>query len=213
MLRRVMTEKGNFAAMFEVSESSGGGRQAAPRLTAGQRVEGTVIAISGGLVLVDVGGRGDGKLDILEFEGREVKVGDKVRALVKIPHASGPELTLSLGRGGSAIDSQTLEIALRGKTPVTGTVTAAVKGGFTVDFSGTRAFCPISQIDLGYVTETEQYVGLTLEFLVIEIKEAGRNVVVSRKQLLEEQRKAQADELARAVEVGSTVEGRVKSTN
>lgn len=212
MLGPAMIDKGDFAALFEVSLSSGAGRQGAPRLVAGQQVEGTVIEISGGLVLVDVGGKGDGKIDVLEFEGRDIKVGDKIRATVKIPHASGPELTMALGRGGSAITAATLQFALEGKTPVSGTVSAAVKGGFSVDLAGTRAFCPISQIDIGYVTDQEAYVGQTLEFRVIEIKEGGRNVVVSRKSLLEEQRKQQAEQLLGTIAAGATVTGTVKGT-
>jgi len=119
---------------------------------------------------------------------------------------------MALGRGGSAITSQTVPYALEGKTPVSGTVSAAVKGGLTVDLAGTRAFCPISQIDVGYVTDAEVYVGQTLEFRVIEIKEGGRNVIVSRKSLLEEQRKAQAEELVGTINAGNTVTGTVKST-
>lgn len=206
-----MADKGGFASLFEDSLAPGHrGRPA--RFVAGQQVEGTIIEISGGLVILDVGGTGDAKLDILEFQDRAVKIGDKVRATVKIPHASGPELTLSLGRGGGAINAASLQFALEGKTPVTGTVSASVKGGFSVDLAGTRAFCPISQIDVGYVTETEQYVGQTLEFRVIEIKEGGRNVIVSRKALLEEQRKEQAAELLGTIQEGSIVSGTVKST-
>lgn len=205
-----MAPPSDFASLFE-NASNSVGHKARVRLEVGKQVEGTVLAISGGLVVLDVGALADATLDLAELEGREIQVGDRLRALVKNARIDGPELTLSLGRGGTSLNSATLEIALSSGTPVTGTVTAAVKGGFSVDLAGTRAFCPISQIDAGYVTDASMWVGQTLDFRVTEIREGGRNIIVSRRALLEAERAVQQSEALAQLEVGSSVRGTIKS--
>src|SRR6478609_2239778 len=198
----------DFASMFENSTQSAG-RGPAP-LEAGQLIEGTVLAISGGLVVVDIGSMADATLDLLEFEDRPVQVGDKIRATVSNPRKDGPVLTLSLGKGGTSVNTSQLEMAMAGRTPVTGTVSASNKGGYTVDVAGIRAFCPISQIDAGFVTDPQIFVGQTLDFLVTEIREGGRNVVVSRRKLLQDGRRAAEDQLIQTLKTGETVTGTVK---
>ncbi len=202
--------KDDFASMFEQSPAASARKTA--RFTAGQQIEGTVLAISGGLVVLDVGSSADATMDLLEFEGRTVNVGDVIRATVSNPRSDGPILTLSLGRGGSGIDTRMLELARAGNTPVSGTVTSSNKGGFTVDVSGTRAFCPISQIDTNYVNEPESFVGQTFDFLVMELGEGGRNVVLSRRKLLEAERLEGEQRLLASLQTGALVSGVVKKT-
>jgi len=203
-----MSTKGDFASLFE-DPSAGTAR--APRLEAGQQVEGTVLAISGGLILLDIGMGADARLDQIELGGREVNVGDRLRARVKNPRQDGPELTLGLGRGGAQVSLDTLEIARSSGTPVVGSVTQAVKGGFSIDLAGVRAFCPVSQIDLSYVQDPNVWVGQSLEFQVTDIREGGRNVIVSRKALLEAERVLQKNELLQNLAVGANVKGQVRS--
>lgn len=205
-----MADPVDFASMFESSSQTGGRKTVA--LSAGQQVEGTVIAISAGLVIVDIGSTADATLDLTEFDERPVKVGDRLRASVKNPRSDGPVLTVALGKGGSSVDAASLELAREGGTPVSGTVTASNKGGFSVDIAGVRAFCPISQIDLGFVNEPEVYVGQTFDFQIMEIREGGRNVVVSRKRLLLDERRQSEELLAKDLRPGAIVEGTIKST-
>jgi small subunit ribosomal protein S1 len=200
----------DFASMFE--QSSGAQVRKAARLSPGDKVEGTVLEISGGLVILDIGGSADATMDLLEFEERPIKVGDKVRATVENPRTDGPVLTLALGKGGSGINTETLTRAMEGGTPVSGTVTASNKGGFTVEVSGVRAFCPISQIDSSYVNEPEIFVGQTFDFLVTEVREGGRNVVLSRRKLLDDERRHNEEALVAALSVGAIVSGSVKKT-
>lgn len=207
-----MTEKADFASMFESSAQSSA-RSRTQRIEVGKEVEGTVLAISGGLVVMDIGATADATIDLNEFNDREIRVGDKIRATVKNARKDGPQLTLALGRGGTQVSSAHLERAFETKTPVNGTVSASVKGGFSVEVGGSRTFCPISHIDQGYVTEPEAYVGRTFDFLVLEFKEGGRSIVVSRKLLLEQQRRAQRDELLGNLSEGMVVSGTVKSTS
>ena len=203
--------KGDFAAMFESPSDSDNGRQQV-RLEAGQQVEGTILAISGGLIIVDIGSTADATLDFNEITDRVVQVGDKLRATVKNPRRDGPELTLALGRGGTAVSTAALQLALEGGTPVTGTVTESNKGGFSVELAGIRAFCPISQIDASYVNEPDIYIGQTLDFQIMEIREGGRNVVVSRRKLLEDERRQAENEMASNLAPGAIVEGNIKAT-
>lgn len=195
--------------MFEASPA--GASRKTVRLEAGQQIEGTVLAVSGGLVVLDIGTSADASLDAMELGERVVKPGDRLRATVKNPRSDGPVLTLSIGRGGTSVDLSTLELALKGGTPVSGTITASNKGGYTVDISGVRAFCPISQIDAGYVADPEIFVGKTLDFQVTEIKEGGRNVVVSRRKLLQDERRQAEDLMAQNLAAGAIVEGTVKT--
>lgn len=204
--------KDDFASLFESAPGAARQRQTT-HFTAGQRVEGTVLGISAGLVIVDIGGSADATIELIEFSEATVKVGDRIVATVAEPRREGPRLTLSLGRGGANVSAEVLRLASESGTPVTGTVTAAVKGGFSVEVAGTRAFCPISQIDLTYVTTPEVYVGQTLDFRVVEFKEGGRNVVLSRRKLLDEQRKADRERIAQNLQPGSVVTGTVQSTN
>lgn len=203
-----MGNSGDFASMFEAEK---GARRTRGHLEPGQQVEGTVLALSGGLVILDIGSHADATIDLAEFDERPVKVGDRIRATVASARSDAPRLTLSLGRGGANVSSEVLRLAKEGGTPVSGTVTAAVKGGFSIDLAGTRAFCPISQIDVSFVTEPESFVGQTFDFRVIEYAEGGRNIVVSRRAQLEEERKAAALALSQTLEVGATVTGTIKS--
>jgi len=191
-------------------ESSPQGARKTTRLEAGKQVEGTVLEISGGLVIVDIGASADASIDLLEFSERTIKVGDSISATVSNPRADAPVLTLSLGRGGGQINTASLQLALDGGTPVSGTVTGSNKGGFEVDVAGVRAFCPISQIDASYVSEPEVFVGQTLDFQIMEIREGGKNVVVSRRKLLQHERRKTEDQLAESLSVGAVVEGTVK---
>lgn len=196
--------------MFESSIEKGD-RRAVKRLTAGEVVEGKVIEISGGSVFLDVGTGADGQIDLIEFSDRPVKVGDVITVTVANPRSDGPRLTLSLGRGGGALNTSMLQSAQQAGTPVSGTVTKAVKGGLTVEIGGTRAFCPASQIERGFVENMEVYVGQTFDFRVTEVKEEGRNIIVSRRALLDDQRRIAEQQLLGTIEVGATVEGTVKS--
>jgi small subunit ribosomal protein S1 len=203
-----MSAKGDFAALFE-APNAGGPRRT--RLEPGQQVEGTVLAVTGGLVVLDIGMGADAKLDQIELNGRPISVGDRLRATVKNARSDGPELTLGFGRGGTQVSADALRIALNSGTPVVGSVSAAVKGGFSVDVAGVRAFCPISQMDLSFVQDPAVWVGQSLEFRVTDIRENGRNVIVSRKALLEAERDQNRSRVLENLAVGATVHGHVRS--
>jgi small subunit ribosomal protein S1 len=204
-----MSEQDDFAAMLEASM----GGQRAVRLRNGQRVEGTVVQIGRDVVFLDVGTRSEGRVARHELEDDQgalrVSLGDRIH--VTVARASDPpELVFRLGRGG-AVDVAALEAAAAAGTAVEGEVQRAVKGGLEVTIAGRRAFCPVSQIDRQYTADPSVYEGQTLRFRVLEVRENGRNIVLSRRALLEAERFEASRELIERLETGATVEGKVTS--
>jgi small subunit ribosomal protein S1 len=191
--------------MFEASMK-------AKRIEKGQTLEGRIVAIGPEVAFVDVGGKGEATIAIDELkdeEGRlEVAVGDRVQAVV-VSTAGG--LTLSRRLARSAATQRQLEDAFHSGLPVEGRVERAVKGGYEVRIGRLRAFCPISQIDTLRTTEASAHEGRVYQFRVIEYKEGGRNIVVSRRALLEEQQRASAAEVRQSIVVGAVITGRVAS--
>ena len=203
--------KEDFASLMEASVKAG--RGTGRRLKNGEVVEGTVVQVSGDSVFVDVGATKEARVPRSELEDREgnvrVKVGDKLRATVVDQSTDTPLLAVALGRTG--IDLAGLQTALETGTPVAGKVTKSVKGGLEVDVGGVRAFCPASQVELGYAADLAPYEGQTFEFKVIELRDGGRSVVLSRKALLELERRAREDALRETLVAGADLEGTVAS--
>src|SRR5438309_1266794 len=168
----------DFAAMFAQHEA----RRA---LEIGQMVKGRVIQISDEHVFVDVGGKGEAWIDRAELaddEGRlKVKVGDEIEATVV---ATGDEIRLSHRLRQGAQAREALAVAAQTGVPVEGKVAGAIKGGYEVTVGGMRAFCPFSQMELRRVESEQEYVGRVLEFRVTRYAEGGRNLVLSRLELL-----------------------------
>ncbi len=194
----------DFAAMFEASLK-------AKRIDKGQTIEGTIVAIGHEVAFVDVGGKGEATIDADELKDEDgaidVAVGDRIQAVV-VSTAGGLTLSRKLARG--AATRQQLEDAFRTGLPVEGRVERAVKGGYEVRIAGQRAFCPISQIDLPRA-EPSVHEGRVHEFRIVEFKEGGRNLVVSRRALIEEQQRAAAERVRQAIVPGAIVAGRVAS--
>lgn len=207
MLRRLMAKE-DFASLLEASIQSGGG---ARRPRKGELVEGTVIQIGEDSIFVDVGATTDAHIDRAELVSSRgdltVAVGDRIRATVV--DTSGDSLRLSVGIGRGPADVSSLELARDGNTPVSGRVLRSVKAGVEVDVGGVRAFCPASQLELGRVADLAAYEGQTLDFRVLEVKDGGRSVIVSRRSLLEDQRREQQRGLMEQLVPGADLQGTV----
>jgi small subunit ribosomal protein S1 len=195
----------DFATMFEASQRS---RQ----LKRGQTIEGVIVAIGEETALVDVGGKSEAIIDVNELKDEhghlEVAVGDRIPATV-VTGTGGLRLSRRLALG--AATSRQLEDAFHASLPVEGRVERAVKGGFEVRVARQRAFCPISQIDVIRNTDPAQHEGRVYKFRIIEFKEGGKNLVVSRRALLEEEQKANAAEARSSIVEGAVMTGRVAS--
>ena len=195
----------DFAALFAQHEA----RRALER---GQVVKGRVIQIGDEHVFVDVGGKGEAWIDraeLLDEHGRlKVGVGDEVEATVV---ATGDEIRLShrLRQGGQAREA--LAVASQTGVPVEGRVAGVIKGGYEVTVGGLRAFCPFSQMDLRRADSEQDYVGRVLEFRVTRFAEGGRNIVLSRRAVLEEQAAKAAEETRKKIAPDAVLQGTVVS--
>ena len=201
----VSDQEEDFAALFEAS------LQAKP-LASGQHVQGTIVRIGREVALVDVGGKSEAVLDVAELkndEGQlEAAVGDRLDATV-ISTQGGVTLSRKLARK-AATDRQ-IEDAFQAGLPVEGTVQGVVKGGYEVRIGHSRAFCPLSQIDSTRTVDPESHVGQRYTFRIVEYREGGRNIVVSRRALLEEEQQARAAEVRQTIVAGAVLGGRVVS--
>ena len=194
----------DFATMFEASVK-------AKRFDRGEMIEGTIVGIGPEVAFVDVGGKGEATVEVSELkddDGRlEVKVGDRIQAMV-VSTSGGLTLSRRLARG-AATDRQ-LEDAYQTGLPVEGRVERQVKGGYEVRIGRSRGFCPFSQID-NTRSDPASHEGQVYEFRIVEYKEGGRNLVVSRRALLEEQQRQSAEQVRRSIVPGAIVSGRVAS--
>ena len=195
----------DFAAMFEASLKP-------RRFERGETIEGTVVAIGPEVAFVNVGGKGEAEIEVDELkdaDGRlEVAVGERIQAMVVSTHG-GLTLSRKLARG--AATDQQLEDAFRAGLPVEGRVERAVKGGYEVRVARQRAFCPFSQIDIVRNTAPADHEGHVYTFRIIEYREGGRNLVVSRRALQEEEQQARAAEIRQSIVPGAVMTGRVAS--
>lgn len=201
-----MTEpEEDFAAMFEASLK-------AKRVDKGDTVEGTIVAIGAEVAFVNIGGKGEAQIEIAELRDAdgalEVAVGDRIQAMVVSTEGG---LTLSRRLIRSAATTRLLEDAWQSGLPVEGRIERDVKGGYEVRIGGQRAFCPFSQIDTVRGTEPAQHVGKVYTFRIIEYKEGGRNLIVSRRAVLELEQQAQAAEIRKSIVVDAVLTGRVAS--
>jgi small subunit ribosomal protein S1 len=198
-------EEDDFEKMFEASTQ-------ARRIEKGRTIEGTVVAIGGESALVDVGGKSEAEIDIDELKDEDgdvvVAVGDRIQATV-VSTTGGLKLSRKLALG--AVTARQLEDAFRAGLPVEGRVEGEVKGGYEVRVARQRAFCPVSQIDIVRNTEPAQHIGRVYRFLITEYREGGRNLVISRRTLLEQEQQAQAVEARKSIVEGAVITGRVVS--
>jgi len=200
-----MSESEDFATLFAQHEA----RRALQR---GQVVKGRIIQITAEHVFVDVGGKGEAWIDRAELADADgqlrVKVGDEVEATVV---STGDEIRLSHKLRQGAQAREALAMAAQTGVPVEGKVAGVIKGGYEVTVGGLRAFCPFSQMDLRRADSEQEYVGRVLEFRVTRYAEGGRNLVVSRRALLEEQAALAAVETRKKIVPDAVLSGTVVS--
>ena len=178
----------------------------------GQIVEGEVISISEDYVFLDVGCKSEGRLPVAEFAGDLPNVGDKVSVfLVKVFGRNGPEISKT--KADAKRMWKDVAQSFKDKTPVAGTITKIVKGGYDVNLGGDiHAFLPISQSDSQKVEKAESLIGLKSQFYIERLYSDNKaNVVVNRRKYLEEEIDAKRDAFFNDVKIGDTVKGTVKS--
>lgn len=169
---------------------------------------GKVIGVRGKSLFVDLGGKSEGVLPIEQFEGAEIPApGAAIEVMVD---RFDPEEGVQILRLKGAAVEATWENVRRGVV-VEARVTKAVKGGVEVDVDGIRGFMPISQIDLVRVEDAATYVNQRFKAIVTEANQREKNLVVSRRELLEQERAEQRETTWKTLEEGQTREGTVRS--
>ena len=199
----------SFAELFEKSAKKSNW------LEPGQKLTARVLKVSSEWIFIDTGQKGEGVVDRKEFLDLDgnvtVKEGDSVTAYFLSSSHGEMRFTTRIG-GGGATGSAQMEEAWRSGVPVEGLVEKEIKGGFEIKLGGTaRAFCPFSQIALRRMDNAESLIGTRLAFRITDYAENGRNIVVSRRSLLEEEQRRLKDEAQAGIEVGMTVAGTVTS--
>ena len=175
-------------------------------LEIGQLVTGAVMAVHGDIALIAVGGKSEAVMDRTELG--ELRPGDGLDAVII---ALSPELRVSHSLAIERRDREALRGAHANSVPVEGKVTGRNKGGYDVSIAGLRAFCPMSQIDLGFPRNVDAYLGKTFLFRITELADDLSSLVVSRTQVLKDEREAAAGAAWARITVGTEIEGAVKS--
>ena len=196
----------DFAELFEKSF------KAQTRLEPGQLVEAVIVKIAADWIFLDVGRKGEGYLDkkeLLDGAGKlAVKEGDKVRAYY-LP-SKDRELHFTTRIGVGHVGQAQLRNAWKSGIPVEGTVSKEVKGGFEIRIGGgARAFCPFSQMGLGREENRGEFIGRSLTFKIAECDED--NVVLSRKEIVDGERREKARSLKGSLKEGMRIKGTVTS--
>ncbi|HOD27867.1 MAG TPA: 30S ribosomal protein S1 [Syntrophales bacterium] len=184
------------------------------RLRPGERVEVTIVKITSEWIFLDLGGKSEGYLDrseLLDAEGNlTVQEGDTIRAYFLSAKRNEKLFTTKVS-GGEAARSY-IEDAWKSGIPVEGVVEKEVKGGYEVRIGGSlRAFCPHSQMGMPRQPQTESPVGKTRTFRVVEYGSRGRNIIVSRRSILEEEDRQRKEALKDTLTEGMTLRGTVVS--
>jgi small subunit ribosomal protein S1 len=183
----------------------------------GDVVSGTVVRIDKDEVLVDIGYKSEGVIPANELSIRrsvdpaeEVELGEQVDALVLTKEDQEGRLILSKKRARFEKAWRKIEAAAETGEPVDGTVIEVVKGGLILDL-GVRGFLPASLVDIRRVHNLEEFRGQTLECKVIELNRSRNNVVLSRRAVLEEERKEVREQILERLQPGMIVEGRISN--
>jgi small subunit ribosomal protein S1 len=181
-------------------------------LEAGQLVDGTIVAVRDEFVFIDVGYKSEGKIPMDEFLSKPA-VGDKVQVVLVTMEGKHGEVVVSKRKADEKVAWRDLKQAFTDQTPVQGKVVKVVKGGFEVVLANTsKAFNPISKMDLFRIEEPEGYVGLESKFQIERLFHENRiNIIVSRRAWLEKEVTKNKEEFFSTKNEGDVVEGTVKS--
>jgi len=177
----------------------------------GDKIKGRVVAITNENVFVDILGKTEATIDITEFLDENktltVKVNDHLEAYLL--SRRGGEIVLTTKIGKNETNPELLKIAYQNKIPVEGQVSSLTKGGFQVNISGYKCFCPLSQIALKGSSNPEKYINKIYQFIIIEYGEKGRNIILSRKPILEEANDLLIETLKQKLKIETIVKGKI----
>jgi len=182
------------------------------QFTPGAIVKGTISGISGGEVLVDIGYKSEGVVLANEFEDiATVKIGDQINVLLVELEGENGMVSLSKSQADDKLRWEAVLVKYQEGAVVQGVIRSRVRGGLLVAMDGVEAFLPGSQVDIAPVHDAEPFIGKTFDFKVIKINADRRNIIVSRRELMEDQQADKKRELLTSITKGQRRVGRVKN--
>src|SRR5580693_1386623 len=179
------------------------------RAEGGKQIEATVIAVTAEAVFFDIGYKSEGILPLTALQGETLKPGDKALVTVKGRDLDG-YYELSLFKVERPMDWTALEKAFADKSSVLGTVTAVIKGGFSVDL-GVRAFMPASRSGVRDAAEMEKLVGQEIRCRITKLDVTEEDLVVDRRAVLEEEERSVKEQRYTQLKEGDMVTGTVRT--
>lgn len=195
----------NFEEMLNSYNSS-----SAENLRRGDRVKARIVSITSDTVFVDIGSKIDGAVAKSEFKDENGELTCGIGDTVELYVTSAKESEIVLSKAISSGGSEMLRDIFNSGIPVEGKISAECKGGFNIEIMKKRAFCPVSQIDIRHVENTAEYVGQTLVFLITKFEEGGRNIVVSRRELLNRELESSRKDFIANLKPGNVYKGTVQ---
>jgi small subunit ribosomal protein S1 len=209
VMTEAMMEMPDMESMSELYEES------LRRVQEGEVVKGRIVSITKDFVMVDIGYKSEGQIPIHEFTSPEgeitAQVGDEVEALMESREDEEGALMLSKNKASKIKVWEEVSCAYHHDGEVMGTVVAKVKGGLSVDLGGIIAFLPGSQVDLAPMRHTDHLIGQKYSFRVLKFNRKRRNVVLSRRMILEKAKGEAKSTLLATLEEGKILDGVVKN--
>ena len=178
----------------------------------GNIVTGTILKVTDDSVIVDIGFKSEGIISLHEFnENTDIQLGDKVEVILDDFENQDGQMVLSKQRADFMRVWDKIKEIYENDEKIEGRMLRRIKGGIVVNLLGVDAFLPGSQIDIRQVKDFDQYIGLTTKLKIIKLNKARRNIVVSRRAVLEEERARMREDVLAELEIGQTREGTVKN--
>lgn len=181
-----------------------------PEFREGSIVPGTIIEIRPQVVLVNIGYKSEGAIPVSEFEDEEIEVGDEIEVLLERLENDEGNIVLSKEKAAHKQNWEKIVAVYREGGLVKGKVKSVVKGGLMVNV-GVEAFLPGSQVDIIPPKDLNEYVGKVYEFKIVKVNDERKNIVLSRREVIEAERSEQRQRFLQTVNVNDRVEGLVKN--
>ena len=202
---------GEMESIIAEYDSVAGEKGSIDNIAPGQIVKGTILQINDKDVYVDINFKSEGSVSINEFRTDEIKVGDEIDVYIERLEDHDGNLVLSKSRADFLKVWDKIYQAYEDEAVVKGTLVRRIKGGVVVDLFGVDSFLPGSQIDLRQIPDMDAIIGKEFDFRVIKVNKARRNIVVSRRVILEAERAEQREKVIAEIEKGQIREGVVKN--
>ncbi len=181
-----------------------------PSFRKGDIVNGTIVEIRPQVVLVDIGYKSEGVIPISEFEDEDIEVGDQIEVLIETLENEDGHVVLSKEKAAYKQNWEKIVAVFKEGGLVRGKVKSVVKGGLMVNV-GVEAFLPGSQVDIIPPKDLNEYVGNTYEFKIVKVNDERKNIVLSRREVIEAERSEQRQHFLETVKAGDQVRGFVKN--